>query len=307
MTKPTHIPESGIGAIVISKHGKDVRVEVILKDETLWLTQAQIAEVFEVDESTVHGQIENIYRDEELTTAATMAEMQIARVNNQSSGNGKVAYYNLDVVIALSLRLKSQKAKAFCSWATRILCEYSIKGFALDDERIKNPEYFLGKEYFEDMLERIAEIRLSDRCFYQKLTDIYQECSIDYDRDSVVTQAFFKRVINVLDWAIARQTDAETIPNRADHKTEEGALNRLVSMYLDYAEDQARRQIPLTMKDWAARLEAILQFDKEELLTDPDNKVSEAIGLALAVEDYQLDRQIHAARNHSKHGKINEH
>lgn len=323
MTKVPTILNEQMGTIVLYRDDADkVRVSALLKDETLWMTQAQIAALLDVNTQAVTKHIKNIYEDGELVEAATCSKMEQVRREGNRTVNRKVAFYNLDMVIAVGYRVNSKKATAFRIWATNILREYIIKGFAMDDERLKNPDYFLGEDYFDEMLERIKDIRSSERRFYQQITDIYSQCSVDYDKNSPITRRFFAQVQNELHWAISKKTAAEIIYSRADHKKpnmglttwkygpdgriyqsdvliaknylnkeELSHLNRLVDMYLDYAENQAKKKIPMTMADWAARLDAFLRFNEEELLTDEGGKVSRAIAEAFAIQEYQLYRK----------------
>ena len=323
MSKVPTISNGQSGTIVLYRDDAEkIRVSALLKDKTLWMTQAQIATLFDVKSQAITKHIKNIYEEGELVEAATCSKMEQVRQEGNRIVNRKVAFYNLDMVIAVGYRVNSKKATAFRIWATNILREYIIKGFAMDDERLKNPDYFLGEDYFNEMLERIKDIRSSERRFYQQITDIYSQCSVDYDKNSPITRLFFAQVQNTLHWAISKKTAAEIIYSRADHtkpnmglttwkygpdgriyqsdvviaknyldKDELAHLNRLVDMYLDYAENQAKKKIPMTMADWAARLDAFLQFNEEELLTDENGKVSRAIADAFAISEYQLYRK----------------
>ena len=236
--------------------------------------------------------------------------------------NYPTRYYNLDAIIAVGYRVNSKKATMFRIWANRILKEYIIKGYVMDDERLKEPQNFFGKDYFEEQLERIRDIRASERRFYQKITDIYSQCSADYDVDSPVTKEFFATVQNKLHYAITKHTAAEIIYDRADStkpnmglttwknapsgrirksdvviaknyldETEMGNLNEIVTMYLDYAERQARRGNIMYMQDWVARLDAFLQFNEEEVLHHK-GKVTAAIAKAFAESEFEKYRVI---------------
>jgi hypothetical protein len=227
-----------------------------------------------------------------------------------------VEFYNLDAIIAVGYRVNSRQATQFRIWATQVLREFLVKGFVLDDERLKQGKRF-GKDYFDELLERIRAIRASERRFYLKITDIYEQCSIDYNRDAEITQAFFKTVQNKLHWAITGKTAAELIAERADasqpkmglktwknaphgrilksdvtvaknylEEDEIKALERIVGMYLDYAENQASRQIPMRMADWIAKLDAFLKFNEYDVLTSA-GKVSHEVAQKLADEQYQ--------------------
>ena len=294
-----------------------VKVEIYLQNETVWLTQQKIAELFGVDRSVVTKHLSNIYEDNELIKEATCAK--IAQV--QSEGNRTVSrqieYYNLDAIISVGYRVNSSQATAFRIWATERLKEYIIKGFTMDDERLKNPNNIFGKDYFEEQLARIRDIRSSERRFYQKITDIYSQCSADYREDSNITQTFFATVQNKLHWAITGQTAAELIHSRADsakenmglltwknapkgkirktdigiaknylNQTELNRLNRIVTMYLDYAENQAEKRVVMNMKDWVEKLDAFLQFNEKAILKDA-GMVSHEVALALAENEFE--------------------
>jgi len=322
VNKPV-VHEGASGTVVIyqNESGK-IRVQALLHDETLWMPQAMMAELFDVNSQAITKHLRNIYDEGELDEGATCSKMEQVRQEGDRVVTRKVLFYNLDAVIAVGYRVNSKRATSFRIWATQILREYIVKGFAMDDERLKNPDYFLGKDYFDEMLERIRDIRSSERRFYQKITDIYAQCSVDYSKDADITRRFFATVQNKLHWATSKQTAAEIIYSRADHnKTNMGLttwkhapdgriyqsdvtvaknyldgqemekLNRLVSMYLDYAENQAKKGIPMTMADWEKRLDAFLQFNEEELLNNP-GKVSKAIADAFAIKEYQLYRKV---------------
>lgn len=315
--------DGSTGTVVIYQDDAEkIRVQALLYDETLWMPQAMMAQLFDVKPQAITRHLGNIYAEGELDEAATCSKMEQVRQEGDRVVVRKMQFYNLDAVIAVGYRVNSKRATSFRIWATRILREYIVKGFAMDDERLRNPDYFLGKDYFDEMLERIRDIRASERRFYQKITDIYAQCSVDYNQNAEITRNFFATVQNKLHWATSRQTAAEIICSRADHTkpnmglttwkhapegriyqadvtiarnylgTEEmEKLNRLVSMYLDYAENQAKKGIPMTMADWVKRLDAFLQFNEEELLQDPQGKVSKAVADAFAIKEYQLYRK----------------
>ena len=293
-----------------------VRVEVVFEEETFWLSQKKMAELFGIGVQTINHHLREIYKSNELSEVATIRKFRIV----QSEGTREVArdleFYNLDAIIAVGYRVNSREATQFRIWATQVLREYLIKGFVLDDERLKQGKH-LGKDYFDELLERIRSIRASERRFYLKITDIYEQCSIDYKRDAEITQTFFKTVQNKLHWAITGKTAAELIAERAQanqpnmglktwknapkgriqkadvlvaknylEESEIKALERIVSMYLDYAENQASRQIPMRMADWVEKLDAFLKFNEYDVLTNA-GKVSHAIAQKLAEEQYQ--------------------
>ena len=297
----------------------DVKVEILLYQENLWLTQAKMAELFEVQKAAISKHLKNIFASGELMEDSVVSVLETTAADGK---NYPTRYYNLDAIIAVGYRVNSKKATMFRIWANRILKEYIIKGYVMDDERLKEPENFFGKDYFEEQLERIRDIRASERRFYQKITDIYSQCSADYDVDSPVTKEFFATVQNKLHYAITKHTAAEIIYDRADStkpnmglttwknapsgrirksdvsiaknyldETEMGSLNEIVTMYLDYAERQARRGNIMYMRDWVARLDAFLQFNEEEVLHHK-GKVTAAIAKAFAESEFEKYRVI---------------
>ncbi len=299
----------------------DVRIEVYFEGETFWLTQRRMADLFGVEVQTVNYHLKEIFKTGELPEESTIRKFRIVQMEGKREVSREVDFYNLDAIIAVGYRVNSYQATQFRIWATKTLREYIIKGFVLDDERLKQGQRF-GKDYFDELLERIREIRASERRFYQKITDIYAQCSIDYDPKAEITQTFYKTVQNKLHWAITGHTAAELIAQRADatkpnmglttwknapkgkiQKTdvtvaknylsekEISDLNRIVSMYLDYAENQAARQIPMKMTDWISKLDAFLQFNEYELLQDA-GKVSHAIAQELATKAFEQYRVI---------------
>jgi len=306
--------------IIYSTPEGKVKVEVILADETVWLTQKAMGELFGVVKSTISEHLSNIYKSGELEKEATV---RIFRTVQNESGREvyrNLEFYNLDAIISVGYRVNSHQATQFRIWATKTLKEFIIKGFVLDDERLKQGKKLFGKDYFDELLERIREIRASERRFYQKITDIYAECSIDYDPQADITQTFYKTVQNKLHWAITGQTAAEIIHSRAKaelpnmglttwknspkgkilkfdvsiaknylNKKEIDELNRIVTMYLDYAENQAARQIPMKMKDWVEKLDAFLQFNDYSILKNAGS-ISAEIAKKLATEQFEKFR-----------------
>ena len=293
-----------------------VRVEVVFEDETFWLTQKKMAELFGVNVRTVNEHLGNIFISNELQKNPTIRKFRIVQTEGTREVAREVEFYNLDAIIAVGYRVNSRQATQFRIWATQVLREFLVKGFVLDDERLKQGKRF-GKDYFDELLERIRSIRASERRFYLKITDIYEQCSIDYNRDAEITQAFFKTVQNKLHWAITGKTAAELIAERADasqpkmglktwknaphgrilksdvtvaknylEEDEIKALERIVGMYLDYAENQASRQIPMRMTDWVAKLDAFLKFNEYDVLSNA-GKVSHEVAQKLAEEQYQ--------------------
>ena len=288
----------------------DVKVEVLLINKDIWLTQNLIAELFGVARSTITDHINNILKSGELDEKSTVGKTDIA------NSDKPVKIYNLDMIIAVGYRVNSKKATDFRIWATKILKEYMIKGVVMDDERLKNPNYIFGEDYFEETLERIRNIRASERRFYQKITDIYSACSIDYDKDAEITKTFFKTVQNKLHFAVTGNTAAEIIYNRVDSNKEHMGLtswkqspngpiykydvdvaknyltekelhdlNRIVTMYLDYAELQAENHNAMTMQDWIEKLDAFLQFNGQDILHNA-GKISQKVAQELAYKEY---------------------
>jgi len=294
-----------------------VKVEIFLRDETVWLTQAKIAELFGVDRSVVTKHLKNIFESGELEEDSVCANFA------HTADDGKTyqtKFYNLDAIISVGYRVNSRQATHFRIWATQVLKEYIIKGFAMNDERLKNPNHIFGKDYFEEQLARIRDIRSSERRFYQKITDIYAQCSADYDPNEEITRQFFAAVQNKLHFAISGETAAEIIyqrvssekqnmglttwknaPKGAIRKTDVGiaknylnekeldGLNRIVTMYLDYAEMQAQKGVVMYMKDWVAKLDAFLKFNEKDILQD-SGKISHEVAVALAESEYEKYR-----------------
>lgn len=298
-----------------------IRVEVLYQDETFWLTINRMAELFGTSKQSISYHLKNIYKENELDREATVKEILTVQIEGQREVSRKLEYYNLDAVIAVGYRVSSRQATQFRVWATQTLKEFIIKGFVLDDERLKQGTRF-GKDYFDELLERIREIRASERRFYQKITDIYAQCSIDYQPKAELTVQFYKTVQNKLHWAITGKTAAELIAERANStkpnmglttwknapqgkvlksdittaknylvEEELKELERIVSMYLDYAENQARRQIVMKMQDWISKLDAFLQFNEYEVLKNA-GKISHQVAAALAEGEYNKYRVI---------------
>ena len=299
----------------------DVKIEVIFNDETFWLTQKRMAELFGVEVPAINKHLSNIYETGELEEKATISILETVQQEGTRVVKRNVEFYNLDAIIAVGYRVNSHQATQFRIWATKTLREFIIKGFVLDDERLKQGKRF-GKDYFEELLERIREIRASERRFYLKITDIYEQCSIDYNKEAEITQKFFKTVQNKLHWAITGKTAAELIAERADatqpnmglttwknapqgkilksdigtaknymQEKEIKELERIVSMYLDFAELQAERQVPMKMADWVSRLDAFLQFNEYNILKDA-GKVSHDVAMKLAENEFEKFRVV---------------
>lgn len=291
----------------------EVKVEIYIFNETVWLTQDKIAQLFGVDRSVVTKHLKNIFQTAELQEDTVSAKIALTAADGKKY---QTKLYNLDAILSVGYRVNSIQATQFRIWANSVLKEYLIKGFAMNDERLKNPQSLFGKDYFEEQLARIRDIRSSERRFYQKITDIYSQCSADYEANSDVTRIFFATVQNKLHWAISGHTAAEIIVTRVDadkpnmgltnwknapkgmirkpdvsiaknylDETELENLNRIVSMYLDYAENQARKGQVMYMKDWVTKLDAFLQFNEEAVLQH-SGRVSHEVAKALAEKEY---------------------
>lgn len=297
-----------------------VKVEIFLRDENIWLTQARIAELFGAERSVVTKHLQNIYNEGELSKEATCAK--IAQVQNEGNRqvSREVEFYNLDAIIAVGYRVNSKTATQFRIWATERLKEYIIKGFTMDDERLKTPNYTFGQDYFEEQLARIADIRSSERRFYQKITDIYAQCSVDYDKNSIEAQHFFATVQNKLHFAISGRTAAEIISDRVSSaksnagltnwknspqgvirrsdvivaknyldEEELAGLNNIVEQYLIFAESQAKHKRAMFMLDWEKKLSEFLKLNDRDILGDL-GKVSHEVAEALALGEYEKYR-----------------
>ncbi len=317
---PSSAPREGEIILYTTPNGVE-KVEVHFQGETFWLSQRRMAELFDVEVNTINYHLKEIYQSGELQEEATIRKFRIVQIEGGRSVTREVDFYNLDVIIAVGYRVNSLRATQFRIWATQTLREFIVKGFVLDDERLKLNKRF-GIDYFEELLERIREIRASERRFYLKITDIYEQCSIDYSPNADISKQFFTTVQNKLHWAITKMTAAEIIANRvnanrpnmglttwknAPHgkivksdvsvaknyltEAEIKELERIVSMFLDYAENQAARQIPMRMQDWVQKLDAFLQFNEYEILQDA-GRVSHEVAKRLAEEEYAQFRVV---------------
>lgn len=301
----------------IASVGDDEKtIEVRYQDENIWLTQKMMAELYGVSVSTINEHIKKIFDDKELTEDSVIRNFRITASDGKSYST---KHYNLQMIIAVGFKVNNERAVQFRKWANSIVKDYTIQGWAMDDERLKKGGSILTRDYFEKQLERIREIRLSERLFYQKITDIYAT-AIDYDPTSKITQRFFSAVQNKLHYSVHGQTAAELIYNRADaekenmgltswdgspkskiHKydvvvaknylTEQelSQLGRIVSAYLDMAEDQAERNIPMTMEDWEQRLNGFLKLWDRDVLQD-NGKISAEIAKAKAESEFEKYR-----------------
>lgn len=318
LNRKLQIRNSTAEFLIFTSQAGENTIEVMVQDETVWLTQKMIAALFEVEVNTINYHLKEIYKSSELQEVATIRNFRIVQTEGKREVSRDVEFYNLDVIISVGYRVNSQRATQFRQWATSVLRDFAIRGYVLDKERLKNGA-FLSKTYFDDLLAEIREIRASERNFYQKITDIYAT-AMDYKADDAVTETFFASVQNKLHFAIHGHTAAELIVSRANSKKERmglttwknapsgkiiktdvvvaknylnekeiKGLDRFVTMYLDYAETQAERNIPMTMKDWAGKLIAFLQFNEKDIL-DNAGKVTQAIAKAFAESEFEKYR-----------------
>ena len=304
--------------LVYRSANQDVSVSAIIKDETVWLTQKGMAELFDVNVPAVSKHLQNIYEEGELNRDATVSKMEIVQTEGARTVKRNVDLYNLDSIISVGYRVSSARATHFRIWATGVLKEYMTKGFALDDERLKQGKTAFGKDYFRELLERVRSIRASERRIWQQITDIFAECSIDYDKNSQVTQDFYAMVQNKFHYAITGQTASEIVYSRADSNQEnmglttwkhapEGRilksdvmvaknylnekqirqLERTVVGYFDYIEDLIERENTFTMEEFAASINEFLAFRKYETLKDKGT-VSKKLASAKAEKEYEV-------------------
>jgi len=324
-TKQVTIRNSTTEFLLYKSDDGDVKVDVLLINENIWMPQKRVAELFGVQRPAITKHFKKIFDDGELDEKVVSSVLEHTTKHGAIVGKTQsrsVKYYNLDAIISVGYRVNSNRAVQFRIWANKILKEYIIKGFAMDDERLKDPKPIFGKSYFKEQLDRIRDIRSSERMFYQQITDIYAQCSIDYDKGSDMTKVFFATVQNKLHWAITGNTAAEIISARADSKRskmgltswknspdgpirkcdvviaknylsepEIKSLNRIVTMYLDYAEHQAEKNIPMTMNDWVTKLNAFLKFNEEEILQD-SGKVTAEIAKQFAESEFEKYRPL---------------
>ncbi len=317
MSKKLQIRNSTAEFLVFTKQAGENTIDVRIEDETVWLTQKLIAVLFEVDVRTISEHLQNIFNTHELEANSVVRKFRITAADGK---NYNTQFYNLEAIISVGYRVNSERATQFRQWATHILRDFAIRGYVLDKERLKNGAFF-SKKYFDDLLAEIREIRASERVFYQKITDIYAT-AMDYNKDTAITKKFFSTVQNQLHYAIHGQTAAELIVNRANAEKEHmglntwknapqgkiiktdvsaaknyldeqelKSLNRFVTMYLDYAEDQAERGYPMTMNDWVLKLNVFLQFNQREILDNP-GLVTAEIAKAFAENEFEKYRVI---------------
>ena len=302
-------PTKGQFLIYLSEDGK-IKLNVRFEDESVWLTQQLMADLFQTTKQNINFHIQNIYEENELLPKSTVKEYLTVRLEGNREIKRQLKYYNLDMIISVGYRIKSHVATRFRIWATQQLTEFIRKGFLLDDERLKNPD--LPFDYFEELERRIQDIRTSERRFYQKITDIYAT-SIDYDPTLDISIDFFKTVQNKMHWAITGQTAAEIIYSRADadkpnmgltnyrstkirkqdvtvaknylNEDELVALNNLVEQYLIFAQGQAMRRIPMYMSDWVKKLDSFITLNDRDILNHA-GKISHEMAKQLAEDEY---------------------
>lgn len=305
--------------VLFSSQDGDVRVNAVLRDRTLWLTQKSMAGLFGVKSQAITKHLKNIYATGELQIAATCSKMEQVQIEGDRTVRRMVDFYNLDAIIAVGYRVNSKKATRFRQWATRTLKEYITKGFVLNDEMLKNGKPF-GRDYFDELLEKIREIRASERRAYQKIADVFEQCSYDYDKNSDTTKAFYAFVQNKLHYAVTGKTAAEIIYDRADAEkptmgltTWKGApdgkilkrditiaknylsekelsrLNRLVTMFIDYAELMAEDEVLMSMQDWLDQTNRFLENNRRKVLDDR-GRISHEDAIKKAEHEYETFR-----------------
>ena len=301
-----------------SLDSEDIKVKVAIKDETIWVTQRGMAELFDVNVSAISKHLANIYAEGELSQPATVSKMEIVQTEGTRQVTRLIDFYNLDAVISVGYRVNSRRATQFRIWATGILKEFIKKGFVLDDERLKQGESVFGKDYFRELLERVRSIRASERRIWQQITDIFAECSIDYDKDSPVTQEFYATVQNKFHYAITGQTAAEIVYSKADSSKEHMGLTtwknspdgrilksdvtiaknyldekqirrleRAVSGFFDYVEDLIENERSFTMQQFADSINAFLEFRQYKILQGKGS-VSRVDAERKAAEEYDI-------------------
>ena len=315
--------------LLYTNENGEVKVDVLLKDETIWLTINQMAELFGIDKSGISRHIKNVYETGELQESATVAKIATVQTEGNRKVNRTLDFYNLDMIISVGYRVNSIRGTHFRIWATKQLTELIRKGFVLDNEKLKNPDNPFGKDYFDELLEQIRDIRSSEKRFYRKITDIYA-LAVDYEPTAEETQEFFKVVQNKLIFAATGNTAAEVIAERSNpekdnmglttwkgakvrkqdvtisknylKKDELDTLNRIVTMYLDFAELQAKNHRQMFMKDWREKLDAFLQFNGQEILQNAGS-ISKKIADKLATEKYE---QFHQNRLQADNQKLDD-
>ena len=297
----------------------NICVNVVFKDETFWMTQKAMAELFGVNVPAISKHLSNIFEEGELFKDATVSKMEIVQMEGNRKVKREPEFYNLDAIIAVGYRVNSKKATRFRQWATKTLKEYITKGFVLNDDMLKNGKPF-GKDYFDELLERIREIRASERRAYQKITDVFEQCSYDYDKNSDITKAFYAFVQNKLHFAVTGKTAAELVYERVNsekpamglttwkdapdgkilkrdisvaknylNEKELSRLNRLVTMFIDYAELMAEDEVLMSMQDWVEQTNQFLRNNRREVL-EGKGKVSHDMAMKKAEKEYEIFR-----------------
>lgn len=310
--------ENDFRFLIYKAEEEEVAVNAVVKDESVWLTQKGMAELFAVEVPAISKHLANIYAEGELTQAATVSKMEIVQTEGTRNVRRQVDFYNLDAIISVGYRVNSRRATHFRIWATGVLKEYMIKGFVLDDERLKQGKTAFGKDYFRELLERVRSIRASERRIWQQVTDIFAECSIDYDKDDPITQEFYAMVQNMFHYAITGKTAAEIVFNSADHEKEHMGLTtwknapdgrilksdvsiaknylsekqirqleRTVSGYFDYIEDLIERENTFTMEQFANSIGKFLTFREYKVLVGKGH-VSRKAATAKAESEYAV-------------------
>jgi hypothetical protein len=328
--------ESKTDFLLYSGDDGKIKVGIIVdkERETIWTSQRNMAEIFGVEIPTINYHVKEIFKTGELKEVGTIRKILIVQKEGERNVEREIDFYNLDAIIAVGYRVNSYQATQFRMWATKTLKEYLIKGFALDDERLKQGKTLFGKDYFDELLGRIKEIRASERRFYQKITDIYASCSADYDVHSPITQTFFATVQNKLEFAITHMTAGGIVKSRANYKLpnmglttwknapggkvlkadvsiaknyldkkEIDELNSIVVMYLDYAELQAKRNKIMKMSDWVEKLDAFLKFNEYDILTDA-GRVKSSVAKTFAEKQYEKFRVIQDKEYKSDFDKV---
>ena len=296
----------------------DVSVNAVVKDETIWLTQKAMAQLFDCSTDNISLHLKNIYQSGELVEEATAEDFSVVQKEGSRNVTRRTKFYNLDAIISVGYRVNSRRATQFRIWATSVLKEYMTKGFALDDERLKQGRTAFGKDYFRELLERVRSIRASERRIWQQVTDIFAECSVDYDKDAAISKEFYAMVQNKFHYAITGQTAAEIVYNRADHTKDHMGLTtwknapdgrvlksdvstaknyldakqirqleRTVTGYFDYIEDLIERENTFTMEQFAASINEFLSFRRYDILPDK-GKISAKQARQKAEAEYQL-------------------
>ena len=320
MKKELSIRSSAAEFLIFETQAKEDTIEVRYEDNTLWLTQKMMAQLFSVESNTITYHLQDLFKSKEITEDSTTRKFRVVQTEGNRQVTREILHYNLEAIISVGYRVNSIKATQFRRWATQILQQYAIKGYVLDKKRMENGA-FLGEDYFEELLEEIREIRLSERRFYQKITDIYST-AMDYDKDSPITKEFFSKVQNKLHFAVSHQTAAEIVYDRADHtkqnmglttwknapngkiiksdvsvaknylsREEIDDLEHIVSAFLDIAENRAKRKSPMTMEDWASRIDKFLLADDRDILENA-GKISAEIAKEKAESEFEMYRVI---------------